>query len=184
MSKGGGGRIPPPPPPGLLGLINFTCQSCSWWGWLQIPTCVVMKWPQSSQSKAMVATVSDNFWRASFWSRNGGGGVNNRLTGWHLPTQWIDFPKNSSCQLPKIAYPVNYLAHWKMGTTMINNQQFKPKFWQNWIKAKEKPQRHSQNRQKLCVVLKYFTLWVRWKISTHLKTPVHENLHCVSRWWH
>ena len=58
---------------------------------------------------------------------------------------------NSNCPLPKIAYPVNYLAQRKMGTTIIKDQQFKPKFLQKLIKTEgETPPRQTQNRQYLC----------------------------------
>ena len=45
--------------------------------------------------------------------------VNNRLTGWAFAD-----PVNSTCPLPKIAHPVNYLAHRQMGTTIIKNRVF------------------------------------------------------------
>ena len=55
--------------------------------------------------------------------------VNNRLTGWafaHLVNKFAN-PVNSTCQLPKIAHPVNYLAHRKMGSTITKNRQFRHK---------------------------------------------------------
>ena len=42
--------------------------------------------------------------------------VNNRLTGWAFA-----HPVNSTCPLPKIAHPVNYPAHSKMGTMIIKH---------------------------------------------------------------
>ena len=77
--------------------------------------------------------------------------VNNRLTGWAFA-----HPVNSTCPLPKIAHPVNYLAHRKMGTTFIRNRQFRPKFLQNWLTPKGKPHsstpRIGVNRQYLIVL--------------------------------
>ena len=52
--------------------------------------------------------------------------VNNRLIGWAFA-----HPVNSTCPLPKIAHPVNYLAHRKISTTIIRNKEFRPKFLQN-----------------------------------------------------
>ena len=49
--------------------------------------------------------------------------VNNRLTGWAFAHPVNAHPVNSTCPFPKIAHPVNYLAHRKMGTTIIKNKQ-------------------------------------------------------------
>ena len=47
--------------------------------------------------------------------------VNIRLTGWAHPV-------NLTCPLPQISHPVNYLAHIKMGTTIIKYREFRPNF--------------------------------------------------------
>ena len=55
--------------------------------------------------------------------------VNNRLTGWAF-AHLVNFVHlvNSTYPLPKIAHQVSYLAHRIIGTMIITNRQFRPKF--------------------------------------------------------
>ena len=113
--------------------------------------------------------------------------VNNRFTGWAF-AHLVKFAHqvNSTCPLPKITHPVNYLAHRKMGTNFIKNRQFRPKlfFYQNWPTTKGKlhssTPRIGVDRQYLIVLSWNLSIiLVCWTISTHLNTPVQEILHCV-----
>ena len=87
------------------------------------------------------------------WSRE----VNNRLTGWafgHLVNNFTH-PVNQTCPLPKIAHPVNHLAHRKnIDTMIITNRQFRLKFVQNWLTVTklETPLEHPQNWQYFSAV--------------------------------
>ena len=87
--------------------------------------------------------------------------VNNRLTGWAFAhsVNYFVYPVNSTCPLPKIAHPVNYLAQRKIGTTIIKNKKFRPTFFCEIDQPQtENPNRAPQNRQYVSTVLKFVNI--------------------------
>ena len=80
----------------------------------------------------------------------------------NLPTQQIQ-----AAHCPNIAHPVNDLAHRKMGTTIIKNQEFKPKFWQHLLKSKYKL---NQGTPRICT-----TSVLSWNLSISKFTGQHQH---------
>ena len=83
-------------------------------------------------------------------------------------------PVNSTCLvLPKIAHPVNYLIHRKMGITIIENGQFRPMFWPNFLYLRAYPLAHPWNLLMPKVVRQLMS-----------KTLPMKPVLCFSWWYH
>ena len=100
--------------------------------------------------------------------------VNNRSTGW----------ANSTCPLPKIAHPVNDLAHRKIGTTIIKNRQFRPKSLQNWLTPKGK--HHSSTPEKALIGNTFIVCPEICSVSVvgQYQSSSWNPTLCISWWWH